>query len=313
MILCCGEALIDMIPSRTVDGLDSFVPHPGGSVYNTAIALGRLGKTAGLLTGLSSDLFGSQLRDALTKSQVDTSHIVESDRPTTLAFVKMVDGQAQYQFYDENSAARMLAPSDMPNELPGVNTLFFGGISLACYPCAEAYAALLERQGASRVVMLDPNIRAKFIQDEVIYRARLSRLMRKVTILKVSDEDLAWLVPDAGDDLQKASILLGQGPLLVVVTKGEQGATAYLANGLRVTVPSQPADTVDTVGAGDTFNAGLLAFLAGADLLTKNEIATLSQNALAQALDFAARVAAITVSRAGANPPWADEVTLPGQ
>ena len=148
MILCCGEALIDMIPVSTVDGREGFVPHPGGSVFNTAIALGRLDASVGLLTGLSTDLFGQQLRTALEHSHVSTAHLIMSDRPTTLAFVKLVNGQASYQFYDENSAGRMLRPEEMPELPEKVSTLFFGGISLACEPCADAYAALLEKEGA---------------------------------------------------------------------------------------------------------------------------------------------------------------------
>ncbi|MCP3876853.1 MAG: carbohydrate kinase, partial [Sulfitobacter sp.] len=108
MILCCGEALIDMVAAPSLDGPDGFVPHSGGAVFNTAIALGRLGARAGMLTGLSRDMFGDQLADALKASDVDTTHIIRSDRPSTLAFVKLEDGQASYSFFDENSAGRMI-------------------------------------------------------------------------------------------------------------------------------------------------------------------------------------------------------------
>ncbi|HBM40326.1 MAG TPA: carbohydrate kinase, partial [Sulfitobacter sp.] len=159
MILCCGEALIDMVAAPSLDGPDGFVPHSGGAVFNTAIALGRLGARAGMLTGLSRDMFGDQLADALKASDVDTTHIIRSDRPSTLAFVKLEDGQASYSFFDENSAGRMIRAKDMP-ELPSdITALFFGGISLASDPSASAYAALLERQGGPRAVMIDPNIR----------------------------------------------------------------------------------------------------------------------------------------------------------
>ena len=163
MILCCGEALIDMIPGPTTGGPDGFVPHSGGAVFNTAIALGRLGARAGLLTGLSTDMFGAQLSDALQASHVNASLCIMSERPTTLAFVRLVEGHATYSFFDENSAARMLNASDMPVLSDEVTALFFGGISLACEPGADAYAALLEREGAQRAVMLDPNIRPGFI------------------------------------------------------------------------------------------------------------------------------------------------------
>jgi len=118
MILCCGEALIDMIPTPTLSGRDGFVPHTGGAVFNTAIALGRLGVKAGLLTGLSDDMFGQQLTEGLTASHVDTSHVITSSRPTTLAFVQLRDGHATYSFYDENSAGRMLEVADLPAVSP---------------------------------------------------------------------------------------------------------------------------------------------------------------------------------------------------
>ena len=166
MILCCGEALIDMIAEPTVSGAQGFVPHSGGAVFNTAIALGRLGAPAGMLTGLSRDMFGQQLAQALKDSHVDGSQVVLSDRPTTLAFVQLQDGHATYSFVDENSAGRMLRPEDMPDQLTATSALYFGGISLACEPCADAYAALLDRHGAERAVMIDPNIRPGFIQDQ---------------------------------------------------------------------------------------------------------------------------------------------------
>ncbi len=309
MILCSGEALIDMIPVPTADGRQGFVPHPGGSVFNTAVALGRLGASVGLLTGLSTDMFGQQLRAALEHSHVSTAHLIMSDRPTTLAFVKLVNGQASYQFYDENSAGRMLLPGQMP-ELPAeVSTLFFGGISLACEPCADAYAALLEKERGSRVVMLDPNIRPQFIQDEAKYRARLNRMIAMASIIKVSDEDLGWIIGDDASIEDKARGLLRMGPDLVVVTRGEQGATGFLADGLEITVPAQSTDVVDTVGAGDTFNAGLLANLAMSGDLTKSKLAVLGMERLERALAFAVRSAAITVSRPGADPPWAEELS----
>lgn len=308
MILCCGEALIDMIPASTLDAQAGFVPHPGGAVFNTAIALGRLGASVGLLTGLSTDLFGQQLREELENSRVDTAHLITSDRPTTLAFVKLVGGQARYQFYDEKSAGRMLRPQDMPALAEDVSALFMGGISLACEPCANAYAALLESEGASRIVMLDPNIRPAFIKNETSYRARLSRMISLATILKVSDEDLDWISPGAGTFTDKARSYLAMGPDLVVVTQGERGAVGFLADGTEVTVSAQRTEIVDTVGAGDTFNAGLLAHLAKSGDLKKPTLATLEEERLATALDFASRLAAITISRSGANPPWSAEL-----
>ncbi len=176
MILCAGEALIDMLPRQTAASEAAFAPYPGGAVFNTAIALGRLGADTGFFTGLSRDLFGTMLDDALTASKV-TSLAHRSDRPTTLAFVTLTDGQARYAFYDENTAGRMLTPADLPTLPANVDALFFGGISLVVEPCGAAYEALMTRESKTRVTMIDPNIRAGFITDEAAYRARIDRML----------------------------------------------------------------------------------------------------------------------------------------
>lgn len=308
MILCCGEALIDMIPAPTTDGGEGFVPHPGGAVFNTAIALGRLGARAGMVTGLSSDMFGQQLAESLRASHVDTSRVILSDRPTTLAFVKLEDGHASYSFFDENSAGRMIAEPDLPTLSEEVTALFFGGISLAVEPCADTYAALLAREGATRAVMMDPNIRPGFIKDAGRYRERLARMLASADIAKVSDEDLAWLFPDAGDMPAQLAQLRAAGPAIVVLTRGAMGATATLADGTEVHVDAPPVTVADTVGAGDTFNAGLLASLSAQGVLGKAGLRALTPAQLQEALTLAARTAAVTVSRAGANPPWAGEL-----
>ncbi|MAJ78578.1 carbohydrate kinase [Sulfitobacter sp. TMED3] len=308
MILCCGEALIDMVAAPSLDGPDGFVPHSGGAVFNTAIALGRLGARAGMLTGLSRDMFGDQLADALKASDVDTTHIIRSDRSSTLAFVKLEDGHATYSFFDENSAGRMIRAEDMPALPSDITALFFGGISLASDPSASAYAALLERQGGSRAVMIDPNIRPLFITDADGYRRRMAAMISQADIVKVSDEDLNWLNPAPLTQAEKISAMLDTGPSVVIVTQGAEGAIATLADGTSITVPAVKTNVVDTIGAGDTFNAGFLAKLSDLDLLTPEALGTLDPDALRDAMTYGARVAAITVSRAGANPPWANEL-----
>lgn len=308
MILCCGEALIDMIPTPTDTGRDGFVPYAGGAVFNTSIALGRLGVQTGMLTGLSTDMFGEQLADALKASHVDTSHLIRSDRPTTLAFVRLQDGHATYSFFDENSAGRMLGVDDLPAISNEVSSLYFGGISLACEPGASSYATLLAREGTTRAVMMDPNIRPQFVQDIVKYRARLDDMMAMADIVKVSDEDLNWMVPSPLSLQDKVNTVLKSGPSVVILTRGSEGATGYLSDGTEVTVPARRVEIVDTVGAGDTFNAGVLAKLYERGALQKSKLKTLSVDALTDALEHGARVAAVTVTRAGANPPWAEEI-----
>ncbi len=306
MILCAGEALIDMLPRQTAAGEDGFLPVPGGAVFNTAIALGRLGETVSLFTGLSTDLFGDRLADALKASGVRSDLAARSDRPTTLAFVTLTGGQAQYAFYDENTAGRMLALDDLPGALPGVSAVFFGGISLAVTPCADTYAALCRKAAPDHLVMIDPNIRPGFIQDIPGYRARLDGMLAVADIVKLSDEDLHWL-EGPGDLAALAARILAQGPKLVCITQGADGVTAFHAQGA-VQVPAPVAQVVDTVGAGDTFNAGFLAGLSRAGALRKDAIASLPDPVLRDALALGVQTAAVTVSRAGANPPWAHEL-----
>ncbi|MBL3570503.1 carbohydrate kinase [Rhodovulum sulfidophilum] len=307
MILCAGEALIDMLPRTSTEGEPAFAPHAGGAVFNTAIALGRLGAPTGFLAGLSTDLFGTQLAEALAASGVETGLCLRSDRPTTLAFVMLVGGQARYAFYDEATAGRMLAPADLPALPASVRALFCGGISLMAEPCGSAYEALFLREAGSRVTMLDPNIRPGFIADEAAYRARIARMIAAADILKISDEDLHWL-EGPGDARDLARGLLTRGPRLVLLTRGAGGAHALTA-GAECHVPAPPVQVVDTVGAGDTFNAGLLAGLARAGQLDRDTLADGVPGAeLKAALDLAIRAAAVTVSRAGANPPWAADL-----
>lgn len=307
MILSCGEALIDMLPRTSTLGEPAFSPYAGGAVFNTAIALGRLGAPSAFFSGISTDMLGEILTDTLAASKVDTSLCARSDRPTTVAFVKLVDGHATYAFYDENTAGRMLAETDMPVLPAKVNALFFGGISLVNDPAASTYAALQARESGSRVTMIDPNIRPGFIAGkEASYRARIGGMLARADIIKLSDEDLVWLM-GAGDVTALARKLLSDATKVVLITEGARGARAITATQDRF-IPARKVQVADTVGAGDTFNAGVLASLDAAGLLTKSAVASLSDQALDAALTLGVTAAAITVSRAGANPPWAHEL-----
>lgn len=306
MILCCGEALIDMLPRQTAEGEPAFAPYPGGAVFNTAIALGRLGAPAGFFSGLSSDMFGIRLREALAASKVSSGYAHVSARPTTLAFVELKDGQASYLFYDENTAGRMLTAADLPRLGAEVEAMLFGAISLISEPAGGAYEEFMRRERHRRVMMLDPNIRPNFIADRQRHLKRIRAMMAMADIVKVSDEDLDWF-GETGAQEEVARGWLERGPKLVIVTRGSRGAVAYTAT-QRVEVAPQAVKVVDTVGAGDTFNGGVLASLHEQGLLTKAAIASLPEAAVRQALTLGTRAAAITVSRAGANPPWRHEI-----
>jgi fructokinase len=304
MILCAGEALIDMLPRKTEDGEQAFAPYPGGAVFNTAIALARLDVPVSFFSGISDDLFGDRLSRVLTANGVDQSLIARASRPTTLAFVSLTGGNASYTFYDENTAGRMLSEADLPVLPDACAAGFFGGISLAVEPCAETYTTFAERMsGAGKLVMLDPNIRPSFIADEDRYRARMERLLSLADVVKVSDEDLAWLMGD-GDTGALAEAMRARGPAIVLVTEGANGVTAHSGADDPLHHPTPKAEVVDTVGAGDTFNAGFLAGLSDMGALSADAVrAGLTEDTLRAALDLGVRAAAVTVSRAGANPP----------
>jgi fructokinase len=307
MILSCGEALIDMLPRQSTLGEACFAPYAGGAVFNTAIALGRLGAPSAFFSGISTDMLGEILADTLTASKVDTRYCARSAKPTTVAFVKLVDGQATYAFYDENTAGLLLTQDQLPHLPASVSTLFFGGISLVNDPAATTYEALQIREASARVTMIDPNIRLGFIAGkEAPYRARIERMIARADIVKLSDEDLHWLSGN-GDVTQLARAILAQGPKLVFITEGAAGARAVTATQDRF-VAAQKVTVADTVGAGDTFNAGALCALHEASALTKARLSALTDVELDAALTLGTRAAAITVSRAGANPPWRSEL-----
>jgi fructokinase len=299
MILCCGEALIDMIPQQSVSAQGGFVPRCGGAAFNTAIALARQGARAGLLTGLSSDRFGRKLDAELARAGVDRSLIITSDHPTTLAHVQLDGDEATYSFDDENSAGRMLTPEDLP-ELPDrVGCLLLGGISLCHAPAADAYEALSNR-AEGRLVMLDPNIRPGFITDEVCYRARLARMMTRAHIVKLSEPDLNWLDPRPLPLSDKLDRILAAGPFLVLFTQGARGVTARHRDGRQTEVGAPKVQVSGTVGAGDAFNAGFLARLATLDQLKPTAIGHLPSPILRDCLEHATQVAAQALSRSAA-------------
>ncbi len=304
MIVSCGEALIDFLPAKTAAGQPASEPFAGGSPFNVAIAVGRLGSAAGFYGGLSTDLFGEMLTDALKAAAVDVSLATVSDRPTTLAFVMLADGNARYAFFDEGTAGRMLGEADLPALPKTVSALHFGSFSLAEEPCGSSFEALMRREFPDRVISLDVNVRPTLVKNRDGYIARIDRLAAMSDIVKLSEEDMAWLGYEPSPLVEK---WLKAGTKLVVLTRGANGAVA-ISRHARVEVPAAPARVVDTIGAGDTFMAGLLVSLDRSGLLAKDSVARLSEAELRATLEFAARAAAVTVSRAGADPPWAREL-----
>lgn len=312
MILCCGETLIDMLPVQDQTGETCYRPHCGGAAFNSAIALGRLGVDVALISGISSDQFGRQLQRELYQSQVDCELAVRTDRPTTLAFVELNDGQASYRFWDQGSAMREIRFQDFSPVPDHVSLLLFGGISLCNDPIGSSLVMLARSVQKDKLVMLDLNIRPGFAEDETAYRARLDEMISLADVIKLSEEDLDLLYP--GNDAQgvKLQRLRSRSSALLLFTRGAQGAVAVMRSGVEVVVAAPEVTVVDTVGAGDSFNAGFLASLIAQGKLSKSVLQGCeeaeSEASLRMALELATRVASLSVSRAGANPPWQQEL-----
>ncbi|MEV2233636.1 carbohydrate kinase [Streptomyces phaeochromogenes] len=300
MIVVAGEALIDLVP-REAGALAGLDPRRGGGPYNTAVALGRLGSPAAFCSRVSEDAFGEALVGGLREAGVDVSSVQRGAEPTTLAVASIgAGGSARYSFYVEGTADRLFsAPSQLPD---GTRAVSFGTCSLVLEPGATAYEELMRIASAQGVfTALDPNIRSVLIPDADAYRARFKSWLPSVSLLKLSEEDAEWL---GGTPRE----WLASGPSAVVVTRGGDGLTAFTRDGAEHSVPGEPVDVVDTIGAGDTVNAALLHGLAARDALSGPALADLGADGWAELLRFAARAAAITCSRAGAEPPYAHEV-----
>ncbi len=290
-----GEALVDLVP--TPDG--TLAPRLGGGPLNTAVAAARLGAPVAFLSRVSTDSFGDAVLARLRDSGVDASLVQRGPEPTTLAVVGVgADSSAHYSFYTGGTADRFVTD---PGPLPGAAVVSLGTLSLVLEPGASVYEALLHREAAAgRLTVLDPNVRAALVPDAAAYRARFRSWLPSVGVLKLSVEDAAWLGGHVTD-------WLDAGVAAVVLTSGIDGLTVRTATQhVHASAPRVPV--VDTIGAGDTVHGALLAWLHSRGALSPDAVAALDAAAWAEALAFAARAAAITVSRPGADPPWRGEL-----
>jgi fructokinase len=309
MIVVCGEALFDVFPQRdTAAGID-LTARIGGSPFNLAIGLARLGSRPMFFGGLSTDLFGRHLHAALLAEGVDLFAAPRPEAPSALVLVEVDDaGVPGYSFYGADTAERMIGLADLDRVPADAAVVHAGSYCMVVDPVATALRALIERQRGRSLIAYDLNVRLTIEPRAQLWRDALQWMMARTDLLKVSDEDIHALYPamDPADFIEHA---LSAGVALVVVTRGRQGVLAATRKIPVLELSAVPVTVADTVGAGDTFQAGLLAWLERAGRLAPLGVAQLERRELVDALGFAARAAAITCSRRGADLPYLDEVT----
>jgi len=309
-ILVAGEAVVDFFPIN-LNNQQAFIPKPGGSPFNVAVGLSRLRVPTGFLGKISTDPFGHLLRSYLIENRVDIRYLMEDDRPSSLAFVFLEQGdEPAFQFYGANTADSNLTPADIPDSLyTTIETIHLGSLAMIREPTGSALIKLVKQEYKHRVISFDPNVRPSQIPDRHVYLRKLNDWLRIVDIFKLSQSDASYIFP--GHPVEKlANQWLEMGPSLVVVTRGSQGAEAFTKSGT-VTVETPKVHVVDSVGAGDAFTAGFLAALFHLGQLKKELLGRIDLEILRRALEFAARAAALTCTKRGADPPWLSELGKP--
>lgn len=313
-LACIGEILVDFLPVEHAGQTTGFSMHPGGAPCNVAVGLARLGQPVAFVSKVSSDFFGRYLRTYVQEQGVDTRYLLSSNTAaTTLAFVSVEQGEPVFTFYGEGAADTLLQADEIPAAFfAETRLLHFGGISLLRGGTPTTILATVERLKGHALLSFDPNMRPLLIRDEVAYRALLHQFFHLADLVKISAADSAWLAPGRSIE-QVAQELLAMGSALVTVTRGSAGVLAFRSRSPGVVetwnVPTYPVQVVDTVGAGDAFSAGLLAALSEHGVASRAALLDLTAVAVDECLHFAAAVAALTCTRAGANPPRYAEVS----
>ncbi|MFO0991428.1 MAG: carbohydrate kinase [Hyphomicrobiales bacterium] len=311
MFLSCGDALFDLFAGGSdhpaVIQLDG---RAGGAPMNVAIGLSRLGQKVDFFSKVSRDIFGERIMAHLANEGVETGLIIRTEQLSTLAIVSLDSaGAARYSFYIENTADRSISEIELPAALPNeIKVIHIGGsYSTALEPSASSYAALVARERDRRLICYDPNIRDSVAPDLDLWRARVATLASMAHLIKASEEDLAKLFPGRSAQSVARDWIAG-GASLVLITLGGEGALGFTANGLAARVPGIKVKVIDTVGAGDTFQAATLDWLARKNRLSPEALASLTSQELHAMLTYAAKAAAITCSRRGADLPRASEL-----
>ena len=308
MILVGGENLMDMIQIDNQNENAVFEAVPGGSPYNLAMAAGRQGVKVGYVTPISKDKNGEQLAQNLFNSNVSLLG-PRVTAPTSLAMVHIEDAIPSYSFYREETAERLVTLDSLSKNLTSEVSIFhIGSLALTGGEDALVWEEFVKRTRENNVkVSLDPNVRPSLIAEPDVYRQRIKNLMTEVDILKLSDEDLLWLFNDSADETNAlAELEIGARAEILIVTKGSQGSAIFHEKKWHE-ITSHPVEKLsDTVGAGDTFMASVLAWVMKKEKL--NELALLELNEKKELLNYAAKAAALNCEKQGCNPPWENEL-----
>ncbi len=317
-IVVCGEALIDFVPFTQTEGTHAgrlgYIPYPGGSPFNAAKAAARAlepgtGRRVGFAGAVSTDFFGAMLRRDLSAAGVDLSLLQTVPLNTTSAFVDFSGGSPAYAFHNAGTANERFDPAAGPALSASTCWLHVGSVSLIDQPAADNIAAFAIAAAGERLLSVDPNVRAGMINDPACWRARLDRLIAAAALVKLSDEDLAYMAGPGGDAAAQAAALRAMGPSLVLVSEGARGVWALWSGG-ETRVPAPQVSVVDTVGAGDTLMGACLAWLVDHGVSNRRALDGLGQGDIETMLAFATRAAALNCTQAGCNPPdWQTVVT----
>lgn len=311
MYLVCGEALFDFFSEEDASGLASkvnFKTIAGGSPFNVAVGLRRLGVDAALFAGLSTDYLGRRLRQVLQDEGVRPDFLVDFTAPTTLAMVAVgANGSPHYSFRGEGCADRQLKLEHLPALGPQVRGLHIGSFSLVVQPIADTLLALVQRESGRRLISLDPNVRLNPEPNIDLWRSRIATLVEHADLIKVSDEDLSLLYPEQ-DPQRIIEGWLQHRCQLVFLTRGGEGATVFSRQHGGWSVPACSVAIADTVGAGDTFQAALITWLTEHELDSVEGVQQLNREQIDAMLHFAVQAAALTCSKTGPDLPYRQQL-----
>src|ERR1700680_3704898 len=307
MLLSCGDALIDFLPVKSIDGRDAIVPVVGGACLNIAVGMARLGAPDGFVGGISNDLFGRMIADHAFASQVDLRYATRSDHQTTLAFVRTISGEPQYAFYDEQTASRNWSYRRGSIPFDEIEAIHVGSTSLVDDKGAVEVLAMVEDARGSVTISFDPNCRPNLVRHKARYLDRMNAFAATADIVRMSDVDFDFLY-GGSDYAGRAKSIIEAGASLVVVTRGIKGAQAWHKEAGVVEVQAPTVDVVDTIGAGDSFQAALLFALRAIGRIGTQALAQTNSEELGRVLSFAAMCSASPWRRPGADPPRRSEV-----